>query len=77
MQQNSINVHLGQRLRQRRWVVGVTQEQLGQAVGVGFQQIHKYESGISQLTASRLWQISAALGCSVSYFFEGIEASAR
>lgn len=51
----------------------MNQRQLGQAVGVGLQQIHKYESGASRVSASRLWHIAAAMGCNVSYFFEGLD----
>lgn len=74
MQGDSINTHLGQKMRQRRWILGMTQEQLGRAIGVRFQQIQKYESGRTQISASRLLQISAALGCSITYFFEEVDA---
>lgn len=74
--QDSVNTHVGRKIRLRRWMASMTQGELGQAVGVGLQQIHKYESGVSQIGASRLWRIAVALGCDVSYFFEGLEGRA-
>ena len=59
-------------VRQRRWTLGINQTQLGAEIGVGFRQIHKYESGVSQISAARLWQIAAAMRCDVSSFFEGL-----
>jgi transcriptional regulator with XRE-family HTH domain len=69
---NPIDLHVGQRLRHRRWMLGLTQQELAQAVGIKFQQIQKYESGINRMSASRLWDVANALGVSVSYFFEGL-----
>ena len=54
----------------------MTQGELGQAVGVGLQQIHKYESGASRIDATRLWLVATALGCEVSYFFDEFETGA-
>lgn len=71
-----VDVHVGQKLRNRRWMMGLTQEQLAQLVGVRFQQIQKYEGGVNRVSASRLWDLSQALGVSVSFFFEGLEGSA-
>ena len=68
-----VDVHVGQRIRQRRWMVGMTQQQLGNKVGIKFQQIQKYETGTNRVSASRLWDIAAALDVSVSFFFEGLE----
>jgi len=67
-----VDVHVGQRVRQRRWMVGMTQQQLGERVGIKFQQIQKYETGTNRISASRLWDISATLGVPVSFFFEGL-----
>jgi transcriptional regulator with XRE-family HTH domain len=67
-----VDVHVGQRVRQRRWMVGMTQQQLGNKVGIKFQQIQKYETGTNRISASRLWDISAALDVPVSFFFEGL-----
>ncbi len=75
-----VDVHVGKRVRHRRWMVGMTQQQLGDTVGIKFQQIQKYETGMNRISASRLWDIAQALGVSISFFFEGIgeeEVSAR
>lgn len=68
-----IDVHVGKRIRHRRWMVGMTQQQLAGHVGIKFQQIQKYETGMNRVSASRLWDISAALSVPVAYFFEGVE----
>ena len=66
-----VDCYVGQKLRNRRWMLGLTQNQLALIVGVRFQQIQKYENGINRISASRLWEISQALEVSVSYFYEG------
>lgn len=66
-----VDVHVGKRVRHRRWMVGMTQQQLGDIVGIKFQQIQKYETGMNRISASRLWDIAQALGVSISFFFEG------
>jgi transcriptional regulator with XRE-family HTH domain len=71
-----VDVHVGQRVRQRRWMVGMTQQQLGDKVGIKFQQIQKYETGTNRISASRLWDIAAAMEVPVSFFFEGLEGAA-
>jgi len=68
-----VDVHVGKRIRHRRWMVGMTQQQLGEAVGIKFQQIQKYETGMNRVSASRLWDIADALDVPVSFFFEGYE----
>lgn len=68
-----VDVHVGKRVRHRRWMVGMTQQQLGDIVGIKFQQIQKYETGMNRISASRLWDIAQALGVSISFFFEGID----
>ncbi|MEQ9694644.1 helix-turn-helix transcriptional regulator [Shimia sp. SDUM112013] len=68
-----VDVHVGKRIRQRRWLTGMTQQQLAQHVGIKFQQIQKYETGANRVSASRLWDIAEALDVPVSFFFEGIE----
>ena len=70
-----VDVHVGKRIRQRRWLTGMTQQQLAQKVGIKFQQIQKYETGANRVSASRLWDIADALEVQVSFFFEGIEAA--
>lgn len=68
-----VDVHVGKRIRHRRWLVGMTQQQLAAAVGIKFQQIQKYETGANRVSASRLWDIASALDVQVSFFFEGID----
>ncbi len=68
-----VDVHVGQRVRQRRWMLGMTQQQLAERVGIKFQQIQKYETGMNRVSASRLWDIAEALDVAVSYFFEGLD----
>lgn len=70
-----IDIHVGRRLRQRRRLLGLTQEKLAQAVDIRFQQIQKYESGSNRVSASRLWSLSKALDVSISYFFEGMNGA--
>lgn len=68
-----VDVHVGKRIRHRRWMVGMTQQQLAEKVGIKFQQIQKYETGMNRVSASRLWDISEALSVPVSYVFEGMD----
>ncbi|MEC3862272.1 helix-turn-helix transcriptional regulator [Mesobacterium sp. TK19101] len=70
-----VDLHVGKRIRQRRWLVGVTQQQLAERVGIKFQQIQKYETGANRVSASRLWDIADALDVPVSFFFDGLESS--
>lgn len=66
-----VDVHVGKRIRHRRWLIGMTQQQLAEQVGIKFQQIQKYETGANRVSASRLWDIAEALDIPVSFFFEG------
>ena len=68
-----VDVHVGKRVRHRRWLIGMTQQQLAEQVGIKFQQIQKYETGANRISASRLWDIAEALDVPVSFFFEGLE----
>ena len=68
-----IDLHLGRRLRRRRRLLGLTQQQLANQVGIRFQQIQKYECGANRISAARLWQLSEALESPVSYFYDGLE----
>ena len=68
-----VDVHVGKRVRHRRWLIGMTQQQLAEQVGIKFQQIQKYETGANRVSASRLWGIAEALDVPVSFFFEGLE----
>ncbi len=72
-----VDVHVGRRIRQRRLLIGMTQQQLAQCVGIKFQQIQKYETGANRVSASRLWDIADALDVPVSFFFEGIDGGAE
>jgi transcriptional regulator with XRE-family HTH domain len=74
---DEIDLHLGKRLRRRRRLMGFTQQQLGVAVGVRFQQIQKYECGANRISAARLWQLSEALKVPVSHFYDGLAGSLR
>ncbi len=71
-----VDVHVGKRIRHRRWMNGTTQQQLAEKVGIKFQQIQKYETGMNRVSASRLWDIAAALGVAVAFFFEGMDSVA-
>lgn len=67
------DVHVGNRIRRRRNEIKLSQDRLGQQIGVTFQQIQKYEKGTNRVGGSRLVQLAAALKVEVSYFFEGIQ----
>lgn len=67
-----VDIHVGKRIRHRRWMVHVTQQQLAEKVGIKFQQIQKYETGMNRVSASRLWDIANALEVPISFFFEGV-----
>jgi len=69
---NDIDLHLGKRLRRRRRLLGLTQQQLADAVGVRFQQIQKYECGANRISAARLWRLAEALEVAVGYFYDGL-----
>ncbi|MET4103105.1 transcriptional regulator with XRE-family HTH domain [Roseovarius sp. MBR-78] len=67
-----VDVHVGKRIRHRRWLTGMTQQQLAEAVGIKFQQIQKYETGANRVSASRLWDMAEALEVDIAFFFEGL-----
>src|SRR5215813_11924704 len=69
---NPIDVHVGSRVRLRRTLLGMSQEKLGEAIGLTFQQVQKYERGANRVGASRLYDLSRVLDVPVSYFFEDI-----
>jgi transcriptional regulator with XRE-family HTH domain len=70
---NPIDKHVGARVRMRRVLVGLSQEKLGDALGITFQQIQKYEKGTNRIGASRLQEASKILGVPVNFFFEGAQ----
>jgi transcriptional regulator with XRE-family HTH domain len=67
-----IDRHVGARMRERRIMLGLTQQQMAELIGVTYQQAHKYEKGINRVAAGRLYNIAQALGVDVGYFFEGL-----
>ncbi len=71
-----IDVHVGFRVRLRRNLLGMSQEKLGRAIGLTFQQIQKYERGVNRVGASRLFHLSRALDVPVSFFFEDLSPAA-
>ena len=71
-----VDVHVRQRVRQRRLLLGMTLQQLGGSVSITYQQRQKYESGTDRISASRIWNIAAAIGVPVSFFFEGLDGQA-
>ena len=71
-----VDVHVGQRVRQRRKLLGLTLQQLGDGVGTKAQQIQNYETGTNRISASRMWNIAAVMEVPVSFFFEGLDGQA-
>ncbi len=68
----SIDRHVGARIRERRLMLGLSQQQLADAIGVTYQQAHKYERGLNRIAAGRLYEIAQVLGVPISWFFDGI-----
>jgi transcriptional regulator with XRE-family HTH domain len=73
---NPIDVHVGSRVRLRRTLLGMSQEKLGEAIGLTFQQVQKYERGANRIGASRLYDLSRVLDVPVSFFFDDIDPEA-
>ena len=69
---DDIDLHLGKRLRRRRRLLGLTQQQVAEGVGIRFQQIQKYECGANRISAARLWQLAQVLDVPVNYFYDGL-----
>jgi transcriptional regulator with XRE-family HTH domain len=69
-----VDRYVSLRIRQRRIMLGLTQQQMAELIGVTYQQAHKYETGINRISAGRLYQIARALGVDISYFFEDVDA---
>src|SRR4029453_6580951 len=74
---DEIDIHLGRRLRRRRRLLGLTQQELAHACGVRFQQIQKYECAANRMSAARLWPLAEGLGGAVSSFYEGLTRDQR
>lgn len=69
---NTVDAHVGFRMRERRTQLGYSQERLGEMLGVTFQQVQKYERGVNRMGASRLYHVSRVLGVPVQYFFQSM-----
>lgn len=74
---NPVDIHVGSRVRLRRTLLGLSQEKLGEAVGLTFQQIQKYERGANRIGASRLFEFSRILDVPISFFFDDMDDRAR
>lgn len=74
---NDIDFHVGKRLRRRRRLLGMTQQQLAETVGIRFQQIQKYECGANRVSASRLFELAESLDVPVQFFYEGLSTRDR
>lgn len=70
---NDVDAHVGARLRQRRMLLGISQEQLAEMLGLTFQQVQKYERGTNRVSASRLFQLARALDTPITWFFDEME----
>ena len=71
-----VDIHLGKRLRWRRRALGLTQQDVGAALGIRFQQVQKYESAANRMSAAVLWRLANLLEVDVRYFFDGLPGSA-
>ncbi len=71
-QANPIDAQVGNRVRLRRMLIGMSQERLGELLGLTFQQVQKYEKGVNRIGAGRLYEVSRILGVPIDYFYEGV-----
>lgn len=76
-QPNPVDIYVGNRLRQRRMLMGLSQKQMANELGVTFQQVQKYENGVNRISASRLWDISKILKAPIDFFFDGMDEEIR
>ena len=72
---NPVDIHVGKRIRLRRTILHITQQQMADMLGLTFQQVQKYEKGMNRVGASRLWDISRVLEVPMGFFFEDMDAS--
>src|SRR6185312_6535809 len=72
----AVDAHVGARIKLRRSLLGMSQVRLGQAIGLTFQQVQKYERGTNRVGASKLWQLAQVLDVPISFFFDGLAGSA-
>ncbi len=70
-----VDHHVGARIRERRTMLGLSQQQLAKMIGVTYQQAHKYERGLNRISAGRLFEIAQVLDVPIAYFFEGLQGS--
>ena len=70
---NSIDKHVGQRIRDRRVMLGLSQQQMADMIGVTYQQAHKYERGINRISAGRLFEIARVLNVPITFFYDGLD----
>ena len=70
-----VDRHVGNRIRERRVMLGLSQQQMAYMIGVTYQQAHKYERGINRISAGRLYEIAQVLRVPVGYFYEGVDGS--
>ena len=70
-----VDAHVGERIRQRRTALGLTQEHLANALAISYQQVQKYETGANRVSAGRLFEVAGKLDVDIGYFFEGLDAS--
>lgn len=76
-QPHHVDIHVGGRVKQRRLLRGLSQEQLGTSLGLTFQQVQKYEKGTNRISSSRLWEIATILGVPISFFYDGLKDKAN
>ncbi len=69
---NPIDAQVGSRVRIRRMLIGMSQERLGELLGLTFQQVQKYEKGVNRIGAGRLFEVSRILGVPIDFFYEGV-----
>lgn len=74
---NTMDTHVGSRVRLRRMLLGMSQEKLGEHLGLTFQQVQKYEKGINRIGASRLYELAQVLGVPVQFFYDDAPAQAQ
>src|ERR1700742_957101 len=71
-QANPVDIQVGNRVRIRRMLIGMSQERLGELLGLTFQQVQKYEKGVNRIGAGRLFEVARILGVPIDYFYEGV-----
>ena len=76
-QANPIDIQVGNRVRIRRMLIGMSQEKLGDLLGLTFQQVQKYEKGVNRIGAGRLFEVARILNVPIDFFYEGVAACAR